>query len=363
MGIRLLRWFACALALPLAMQTLAADKAPKEPLQIGFLYQSPISDVGWVAQHELARKQLEKEFGNRIRTHYVENVKVGADGGRVMRDMVGQGDKLLILGSFGFMTEGLKLAADEPDVKFMHASGYRTAPNFSTYDARWYEGAYVAGVLAAKVTKSKTLGYVGAVPIPVVVALVNAFTQGARSVDPSISVKVVWVNEWYDPGREREAAQALIDQGADVIGSAFQDTPAVVQLAESKGVWSIGMFSDVTRFAPNRLITSITHDWTPFMRKAVQETLAGNFKGQSYLGGLKDKVVALTPFNKNLPADAVALANKAEQDIIDGRLLPFAGPLKDADGKERVAKGASLPEKDILSMNWLVEGIVGKLPN
>ncbi len=334
----------------------------KEPLSIAFVYQSPVSDVGWVAQHEVARKQLEKEFGPRIRTQIIENVKVGPDGGRVMRDLVGNGSGLIVLGSFGYMDEGLKLAPDAPKVNFVHASGYKLAPNFGTYNARWYEGAYVAGIVAGKMSKSNILGYVGAVPIPDVVSAINAFAIGARSVNPAATVRVIWVNEWHNPGREREAAQTLVSQGADVLGSAFQDAPAVVQLAESRNVWAIGMFSDVSRYAPKKLLTSVTHDWTPYFRQVVTDTLAGSYKGAPYLASLKDKGVALTPWNPAVPAPVVELAKRAEADVAAGRLKPFKGPLKDNAGKERIAAGAELPDAGIAGMNWFVDGIVGNVP-
>ena len=337
--------------------------AVAEPLSIAFMYQSPVGEVGWVAQHEAARKQLEKEFGSRIKTQFIENVKVGPDGARVMRDLVTNKSGLLVLGSFGYMDEGLKLAAETPKTNFVHASGYKQAANFGTYNARWYEGAYVAGVVAGKMTKSNSLGFVGAMPIPDVVSTINAFALGVRSVNPAAKVKVVWVNEWYNPGREREAAAALVNGGADVVGSAFQDAPAVVEYAESKGVWAIGMFSDVSRYAPKKLLTSITHDWTPYLRQVVTDTLAGTFKGAPYLASLKNKGVGLTPWNKDIPASVVEDAKRAEADVVAGRVHPFAGPLKDSTGKQRAAAGTALSDQEIAGMNWFVEGIQGSVPH
>lgn len=333
-----------------------------EPLNVSFLYQSPVADVGWVAQHELARKQLEKEFGNRIKTRVVENVKVGPDGARVMRDLVESGSGLVVLASFGYMNERLKLAADAPKTNFVHASGYKLAPNFGTYNARWYEGAYVAGVVAGRVTKSNSLGFVGAMPIPDVVSTINAFALGVRSVNPAAKVTVVWVNEWFNPSKEREAAQTLIGGGSDVVGSAFQDDPAVVTIAEEKGVWSIGMFSDLSRYAPKKLLTSIMHDWTPYLRTVTTDTLAGKFKGAPYMASLKDKGVALLPWNKAVPADVVEQARRVEADIASGKLKPFNGPLKDTQGKVRVAANAALSDAEIASTDWFVEGITGTVP-
>jgi simple sugar transport system substrate-binding protein len=346
-----------------AAVTCMAASAAADPLGVAFVYQSPVGEVGWVAQHEAARKQLEKEFGKRIKTEFVENVKVGPDGARVMRDLVGNDAGLIVLASFGYMSEGLEIASENPKVNFVHASGFKQAPNFGTYNARWYEGAYVAGVVAGKMTKSNSLGFVGAMPIPDVVSTINAFARGARSVNPAVSVKVVWVNEWYNPGREREAAQALVGQGVDVLGSAFQDAPAVIQYAESKGIWSIGMFSDVSRYAPKGLLTSITHDWTPYLRQVVTDTLAGTFKGAPYLASIKNKGVALTPWNKSVPAPVVELAQHVQADIVSGKLQPFAGPLMDSTGKPRAAAGSALTDQEIAGMNWFVEGIQGSVPH
>lgn len=333
-----------------------------EPLQIGFVYQSPVSDVGWVAVHESARKQLEKEFGNRIKTQVVQDVKAGPDGARVIRELVGNGAGLMVLGSFGYMNDGLKAAAENPKVNFVHASGFRQAANFGTYNARWYEAAYVAGLVAGKVTKSNKLGYVGALPIPDVVSTINAFALGAQKSNPAAKVSVVWVNEWFNPGSERDAANMLMQQGADVIGSGFQDNPAVLQAAEAKGVWSIGMFSDHRKSAPQKLLTSLTHDWTPYLRQAVQDTLDGRFKGTAYAATLANGGVNLADWNPGVPADVVQMAKQARADIVAGKLKVFAGPLKDNTGKQRAAPGASLPDSDIAGMNWFAEGIQGAIP-
>ncbi|PZO14099.1 MAG: BMP family ABC transporter substrate-binding protein [Burkholderiales bacterium] len=332
------------------------------PLEIGFLYQSPVSDVGWVAAHELARLQLEKEFGDRIKTRVVQDVKVGPDGARVMREMVSDGAGLVVLGSFGYMNDGLKLASEHPKTSFVHASGFKQAANFGTYNARWYEGAYVAGMVAGKVTRTNKLGYVGAIPIPDVVSTINAFALGVKRTNPAATVSVVWVNEWFNPGSERDAANALMRQGADVIGSGFQDNPAIVQAAEARGVWSIGMFTDVRKAAPKKLLTSITHDWTPHLRQVVADTLAGKFKGAPYVGTLKNGGVGLVEWNPAVPADVQAMAKAAQADIVSGKLLPFAGPLKDSTGKVRAAQGAAVSDADIAGMNWFVEGIQGTMP-
>jgi simple sugar transport system substrate-binding protein len=343
---------------------LAANAAAlaQEPLKIGFIYQSPVSDVGWVAVHEEAREALEKEFGSRIQTHVLSSVKVGPDAARNIEDLADQGYKMLVLGSFGYMNDGVKAAREHPEINFCHASGYKQAKNFSTYNARWYEGAYVAGVVAGKVTKTNQLGFVGAVPIPDVVSTLNAFTLGARSVNPKVTVKVAWVNDWYNPGKERDAATVLINEQSDVIMSGFQDSPSIAQAAEEKHVFVVGMFSDVSKYAPNYLLTSVTHDWLPYLRKVTEDSLAGKPNGSAYWGGLKDGAVALAKWNPKVPPDVVTLAQQTQNDIAAGRKVIFAGPLRDSQGVQRVAAGASLADKDIGSMNWLVEGINGSLP-
>jgi len=350
----LLAW---ALSAAAALPVVAA-----EPLDIAFVYQSPVLDVGWVAVHEAARKQLEKEFGNRIKTRVVQDVKAGPDGARVMRELVDTGAGLVVLGSFGYMNDGLKIAADNPKINFLHASGYKQAANFGTYNARWYEGAYVAGMVAGKVTRSNKLGFVGAVPIPDVVSTINAFALGVKRTNPAAVVSVVWVNEWFNPSAERDAATTLMNQGADVIGSGFQDSPAVVKAAEAKGVWSVGMFSDVRGAAPTKLLTSIAHDWTPFLRHEVTDALAGKFKGSAYVATLKNDGIKLIDWNAGVPPDVVKMAKEAQADIASGKLVPFAGPLKDNTGKVRAGQGSALSEADVAGMNWWVEGINGNMP-
>jgi len=267
-----------------------------------------------------------------------------------------------VLGSFGYMNDGLKAATENPKVNFVHASGFRQAANFGTYNAHWYEAAYVAGLVAGKVTKSNKLGYVGALPIPDVVSTINAFALGAQKSNPAAKVSVVWVNEWFNPGSERDAANTLMQQGADVIGSGFQDNPAVLQAAEAKGVWSIGMFSDHRKSAPQKLLTSLTHDWTPYLRQAVQDTLDGRFKGTAYAATLANGGVNLADWNPGVPAEVVQMAKQARADIVAGKLKVFAGPLKDNTGKQRAAPGAALSDSEIAGMNWFAEGIQGAIP-
>lgn len=350
-----------ALALALAV-TLPSSARANPPLEIGFIYPSPIAETGWVAVHENARRQLEEAFGSRIQTRVVQDVKVGADGARVIRELTGKGAGLMVLGSFGYMNDGLRTAAASPKTNFVLASGFKQSANFGTYNARWYEGAYVAGLVAGRITQSNKLGYVGAIPIPDVVTTINAFTLGVQKSNPEAKVSVIWVNEWFNPGKERDAANTLMQQGADVIGSGFQDNPAILQAAEARGVWSIGIFSDHRKSAPTRMLTSITHDWSPFLRQVTQDTLDGQFKGSAYVASMANGGVKLAPFNPALPAELSAMAEAAAADIAAGKLLPFTGPLSDSTGKQRVAAGASLPEAEIAGMNWFVEGVQGAMP-
>lgn len=340
----------------------ASSLLAAEPLKVGFVYETPIMDVGWVATHEEARKKLEHEFGSQIQTHTVSNVAVGADGEREIRQLASQGYKTIILGSFGYMNDGLKVARSYPGINFVHSSGYKNAANFATYDARAYEGAYVAGVVAGRMTKTNELGYVAATPIPDIIATINAFALGAQSVNPKIQVRTVWINEWYNPGKERDAATVLIGQGADVIYSGWQDSPSIVQTCEQKHVFVVGMFSDVTKYAPNYLLTSIRFDWFPIFKKAVTASLAGKQFGEAYWGGLSDGAISLTKWNSKVPVAVQQEANHVESEIASGSKAVFAGPITDNTGKVQAKAGSALNDDAIASMNWLVAGVQGEIP-
>ena len=340
-----------------AGSALAAD----EPFKVGFVYVSPISDAGWTFQHDSGRKEMEKALGGKVVTKYVENVPEGADAERVIRELAQSGNKLIFTTSFGYMNPTLKVAKQFPKTYFEHATGYKTDANVGIYNARFYEGRYLAGIVAGKMTKSNVAGYVAAFPIPEVVMGINAFTRGMKSINPKAEVKVVWVNSWYDPGREREAADTLISQGADVL-THHTDSTAVVQAAEAKKVYSIAYHSDMSKYGPNTELTAVTHQWGAYYIKAVSDAMAGKWKPGNVWGGIKEGMIKMGPFNKVVPKDVQDLVNKTAADIGAGKFHPFTGPVKDNEGKERLAAGKAMTDDVLSKMDYYVEGVQGKLP-
>jgi basic membrane protein A and related proteins len=348
----------CALVLLLtALPSHAAD-----PLKVAFVYIEPVGDSGWSYQHDLGRRELEKVFGPRVKTTYVENVPATADAERVIRQLAAAGNDLIFTTSFGYMEPTLKVAKLFPKVKFEHATGYKTAANVSTYEPRFYEGAYLLGIIAGKTTKTNTLGFVGSFPIPEVVRNINAFTLGARSVNPKIKTRVIWVDTWYDPGKERQAAETLIVQGADVLCQ-NTDSPAVVQTAEKKGVHAFGWDSDMSKYGPRAQLTANTQNWGVYYVDEVRKALEGKWTGARRTAwGIKENMVVLPPLNKSVPADVATLFEAKKRAISAGKLLPFTGPIQDNKGALKVAAGSFLPERDLMSMNWYVEGVEGSVP-
>lgn len=350
------------LGLALAMGLFGATQAPAaEPLKVGFVYVGPIGDHGYSYQHEQGRLAVEKHFGDKVKTTFVENVPEGADAERVIRQLAASGHDLIFTTSFGFMNPTVKVARQFPKVKFEHATGYMRAPNLATYMARFYEGRYASGVAAGRLTKSNKLGYIASFPIPEVVRGANAFTLGARSVNPKAEVRVVWVNSWYDPGKEREAAEALMAQGVDVLAQ-HTDSAAPVQAAEEKGVWAIGQASDMSRFGPKSHLTAIVDDWSGYYIDRIQAVMDGTWKSTDTWDGFDKDMVRLAPFNPATPKDVRDEALAVEQKIKEHKLHPFAGPIRDQSGKEVVPAGKVVSDADLLKMNWFVEGVVGSIP-
>ena len=340
------------------MPAMAAAPAAA-PLNVGFVYISPIGDAGWTTQHDQARKEMEKALGNKITTKFVENVPESADAERVIRDLAQTGSKLVITTSFGYMNPTLKVAKQFPNVKFIHLTGYKTTANVANTNARFYEGRYLAGVLAGKMSKTHVAGYVAAFPIPEVLQGVNAFTRGMRSVDPKAEVKVVWVNSWFDPGKERDAAITLIGQGADVV-THHTDSTAVVQAAEEKGKYAIAYHSDMKKYGPKAQLAAVTHHWGEYYTKQAQAVLDGTWKSSSTWGGIKDGMVKLEGINAAVPADVKQFVLAREKDLVAGKLNPFSAPIKDNDGKVRLDKGV-LDDAALTKMDYFVEGVAGKV--
>lgn len=349
---------AAALSFGMTTASFGAD----EPLKVAFVYVDPVGDTGWSYQHDLGRKEVEKTFGAQVKTTFVENVPATADAERVIRQLAAAGNQLIFTTSFGYMEPTLKVAKLFPKTHFEHNTGYKVASNVSTYEARFHEGAYLLGLIAGKMTKSKTLGYVGSFPIPEVIRNIDAFTLGARSVNPAVKVRVIWVDSWYDPGKERQAAETLIAQGADVLCQ-NTDSPAVVQTAEKKGVYAFGWDSDMSKYGPRAQLTANTQHWGGYyveeVRKALNKTWTGNRQTK---WGIKENMVVFAPLSKAIPADVAKLFEERKQAIAAGKLDPFTGPIKDNTGKPRVAAGATLPFEQVMSINWYVEGVEGSIP-
>ena len=339
----------------------AAAPAPAAPLNVAWAYVGPVGDGGWTFAHDNARKAVEKEFGAKIKTTFVESVPESADAERVFRDMVGQGNKLIFGTTFGYMEPMLKVANDNKDVKFEHATGYKTAENMRTYDSRTYEGAYMAGIIAGAMTKSNTLGVVGSVPIPEVLRNINSFTMGAQSVNPKVTTKVVWVNEWFSPPKETEAATALINGGADVL---FQntDSPAVLKTAQEKGKRAFGWDSDMTAYGPKAHLASAVINWTPYYTKAVQDALDGKWATGQTWWGVKEGAIDIVSIAEDVPAETKAKVEEVKKGLKDGTFTIWKGPIAGQDGKELVAAGAAADDKFLSGVNFYVKGVEGKVP-
>ncbi|MBV8247654.1 MAG: BMP family ABC transporter substrate-binding protein [Comamonas sp.] len=339
-----------------AVQAPAADK-----LKVGFMYVSPIGDGGWTFQHELARKAVQEKFGDKIETSMVESVPESADAERVMRDMAGQGNKLVFATSFGYQDFVQKVAADLKDVKFEHATGYKTADNVAVYDTKTFEGAYLAGIVAGAMTKTKTVGVVASVPIPEVVRNINSFVLGAQSIDPAIKAKVVWVNEWFAPPKESEAATSLINGGVDVM---YQNTnsPAVLKTAEERGVRAFGKDGDMSAFAPKAHLGSAVIDWTPYYTKVVDDTLAGKWQTGNFWWGVKEGAIDLKKIADDVPQEIKDKVEKARAGLKDGSFAVWTGPIKDNSGKEVLAAGKVADDAFLRGINFYVKGIEGTVP-
>ena len=348
-------------AAPTPAPAAAAAPAPAEPLKAAWIYVGPVGDGGWSYAHDNARKAVQKEFGDKIVTSFVENVPEGPDTERVARDLVAQGNKLIFGTSFGFMEPMLKVAADNPEVKFEHATGYKTAPNLRTYDSRTYEGAYMAGVIAGAMTKSNVLGVVATVPIPEVVRNVNSFTLGAQLTNPNIKTKVVWINEWHNPPKETEAATSLINGGADVL---FQgtDSPAVLKTAQEKGKRAVGWDSDMVAYGPKAHLGSAIINWTPYYTKTVKDMLDGTWTSSRTWWGVKEGAIDLVSIAQDVPADTRARLDEVKKGLKDGSFAIWKGPLKDNAGKEILADGAVADDKFLGGINYYVQGVEGKVP-
>ncbi len=346
-------------AAPAADSTAAAPAA--EPLKLGFVYVGPVGDGGWTFAHDLGRKHIEEVFGDKIKTTYVENVPEGPDAERVIRDLVDQGNKVVYATSFGFMDAIVKVAADHPDVYFEHATGYKTAPNLRVYEARFYEPAYQAGIVAAEMSKTGTLGFVGSFPIPEVLRNINSFTLGARSVNPKIKVKVVWVNSWFDPPKEADAAQALLNGGADILLQ-NTDSSAVLQTAQKAGKFAFGWDSDMSAYAPDAHLASCIANWGVYYEKSVNDVLGNTWKPEATKWGTKEGMSDFVKVSDKISDDAKKRLQEVQDGLKAGTFDIFKGPLLDNTGKEQLAAGQVGDDDWKSKISFYVEGVEGKVP-
>ena len=351
--------FAFAAGLALALASATATGADK--LKVGFIYVGPIGDHGWTYQHDQGRLAVEAAFGDKVETVYVENVAEGPDAERAITRLARDGAGIIFTTSFGYMDPTNKVAGNFPDVKFEHATGYkRDHPNVTTYSARFYEGRYVIGQIAARMSKSGVAGYIASFPIPEVVRGINSFLLGAQSINPDFKLKIVWVSTWFDPGKEADAAKVLIGQGADII-TQHTDSTAPLQIAAEQGVVGFGQASDMIKFAPDHQLTSIIDDWAPYYVARVKAVLDGTWESTDTWDGMGPGMVAMAPYT-NLPDDVVAMAKETEAKITSGEFHPFTGPIHKQDGTMAIGEGEVLDDGTLLGMNWYVKGVDDELP-
>jgi simple sugar transport system substrate-binding protein len=352
--------FVSSVAVALAIVFAAGAASAAEKLKVGFIYVGPVGDHGWTYQHDQGRLAVEKEFGDKVETIYVEKVAEGPDAERAIERLARQDVGLIFTTSFGYMNPTLKVAKRFPKVKFEHATGFKQSKNVATYNARFYEGRYIIGQIAAQVSKAGVAGYIASFPIPEVVMGINAFILGAQTINPDFKLKVIWVNSWFDPGKEADAAKVLIGQGADII-TQHTDSTAPLQIAADKGVFAFGQASDMIAFAPKAQLTSIVDNWAPYYIERTKAVLDGTWKSADTWKGLAAGTVEMAPYT-NLPADVVKMAQDTEAKIKAGELHPFKGPVYKQDGSEALPAGQNLDDGTLLGMNWYVKGVDGQLP-
>ena len=336
--------------------------AADEPLGIALVVPSPIGDVGWGHALSASLEPIKAAYGDKVKVTVLENIMEGPDADRIMTKAVADGNKFLIAGSFGYQNGALQIARRDPSVTVLHASGYQVAPNFSPFAAKYFQGTYLLGMAAAALSKTGKLGSVSAFAIPELITSINAFALGAQAVKPDIEVSVVWVNSWFDPAKEQEAAKALIAQKCDVIFSNAQDTPSVISACEDAGVYAFNLNSSMKKYAEKTYLGCVATDWSPFFKASVDAHLAGSFKGANAFLGVADKVVQVVDWNPAVPADMMAKIKETEAKIADGSFSPFTGPITKADGTEAVAAGKTMTDPEIVAMDWHVKGVATPLP-
>ena len=354
--MKLLKLLIVALSVMFFSVAHAGDK-----IKVGFIYVGPTGDHGWTYRHDIGRQDVEKHFGDKVETTYIESVKYGPDAERAIRMMAQEGADIIFATSFGYMDPMLKVAKEFPNVKFEHATGYKQSKNMSSYGLRLYQARHVQGVIAGMMTKTNKICYVGAFPIPEVIREINTYYLGAKSVNPDIKIDIIWVNTWYNPVKEGEAAKVMIAEGCDMVAQ-HTDSPSPLQVAEKSGVFGFGQASDQIRFAPKAQLTATIDDWGPYYIAKVQAVIDGTWKTGDYFGGMiDDDAVGMAPFT-NMPDDVAAFAGKIKDGIKNGKYFAFTGPIKDNTGKLQLKDGEIASDKHLNTMMYYVEGIDAKVP-
>jgi basic membrane protein A len=355
------KWNIVVMAAAIGASAITFHAYAAEKLKVGFIYLGPIADLGWTYQHDLGRKQMEKELGDKVEVTYLENVPEGADAERSIEQLARTGHKLIFTTSFGYMDPTLKVAKKYPNVLFEHATGFKRAKNMSTYAGRFYEGRYIQGQIAAKMSKTGIIGFIAAFPIPETISGINATMLGAQSVNPNVKFKIIWVNTWFDPPKEADAAKALVDQGADIL-TQNTDSPAAMEIAEQRGIHAFGEASDMIKFGPKAQLTADMDNWGGYYTQRVKDVLDGKWTSEDTWDGLDKGMVEMASYT-NMPDDVKKMAMDTEAAIKSGALHPFKCPVVDQDGKSVECKGGDrLSNEQILSMNWFVKGIDDKVP-
>lgn len=349
---------AASTAMALPMQAMAADT-----IKMGVVLPSPEADVGWSHTLMDGVRSVKEAYGDRLEVTVLENIAEGPDADRIANGLVADGNEVLLLGSFGYQNGGIQIAKRRRDVSIIHASGFMVEPNFAPFTAKYWQGTYLMGMAAASLTKTKKLGCVGAFAIPELITSINAFMLGAQSVDPEITMSVVWVNSWFDPASEQEAARALISQDVDVIFSNAQDTPSVIAVAEEEGVYAYNLNSSMKKYAPSKYLGVVGTDWGPHFTRLVQAHEAGEFPGANYWLGMEDDIVFTADWNPDIPEETLNMIKAREIEILEGKFTVFEGPLTDQSGAERVADGVAMTDGEIIGMDWHVAGVTTPLPS
>ncbi|RMH44504.1 MAG: BMP family ABC transporter substrate-binding protein [Alphaproteobacteria bacterium] len=340
---------------------LAGAAAAEEKLKVGYIYVGPVGDFGWTHEHDIGRRQVEAELGDKVETSYVESVPEGADAERVLTQMALSGHKLIFATSFGYMDAVLNVAKKFPNVKFEHATGFKRAPNVSTYSARFYEGRAVIGHIAGRMTKTNKIGYIASFPIPEVIRGINSAYIHAKKANPDVEFKIVWVYTWFDPAKEADAAKALIEQGVDVIMQ-HTDSTAAMTVAEKAGIYAFGQASDMREFGPNAQLTAIIDNWGPYYVRRAKAVMDGTWKSTDTWEGIGDGMVVIAPYSDKVPAEVQAEADALKNAIADGSYHPFTGPLNKQDGTPWLAEGEVADDGTLAGMNFYVEGLEGAIP-